>query len=703
MRILFVSLLVISTFCPARSQEKDTTHLAIVVGGAVSLGAFEAGAMAELLMQLELNNESPFARQFYIVDVLVGASAGSMNAGLFARELYDGPKEWASYSSDTTNVFYHAWVLEADIEKFFPKKRLKNDPFLLESQPIEAIAEKSLSMAPAGRKIAIAPDSMYVSMALSNMEGLKYEIDFAGAWTDEVYFFDDRRYFVIGQGRPIHLMDWDGRQLPDTVSWNIVGQTAIASGSFPLAFRPKKLIRYRSEYGVKNPPVLNCDRLEFPYVDGGFFNNTPFDHAAFLADMMDSTDLGRSRKIVFIAPEVDIETDSLAKQSRDYTSKLDRYVRKILSMAYLTVEGTGHRMYLSNKARNEDLQNVLRSSGYDSASIMNLAQKYDLTNTGRSKLPFDPNTKKRKWRETLRKLFRVHPDSSILVISNDPDTKLKGSNYAHFGGFFRKDLRHTDYQLGRYFAQRMLERNSMTDIREPLSEDSVSFWRDSVRIPSTLRAHIQGHERPFRKKLEDRFVAYLDHLKVSCFLKPIAVNAFDKVLDDEVYYVAPWWYTSWQVNSERRRSFSLGVLVSPVNLAANLGRFCFIDPKNSIWRFIESTLAHQSYFVADWGLRDFVSRRFVGSYYLDLGARMYLGYPKGMSMLRFTKIAPEYGIRIPTEKYRTENGLSSHGRIPYMGMSLRFYFIDIRYVRLSGGNGRNFLTFGASGAWNWPF
>ena len=66
-------------------------RLAITIGGAVSLGSFEAGAIYEILAALKQHNQTAAPDDKIIVDVLTGASAGGMTAAIAAQKLlFDG-------------------------------------------------------------------------------------------------------------------------------------------------------------------------------------------------------------------------------------------------------------------------------------------------------------------------------------------------------------------------------------------------------------------------------------------------------------------------------------------------------------------------------------------------------------------------------------------------------------------------------------
>ena len=55
----------------------DTTYLAIMMGGGISLGSYEAGVLVELMKELTYYNNNNNDHK-YVIDLLVGASAGSI-------------------------------------------------------------------------------------------------------------------------------------------------------------------------------------------------------------------------------------------------------------------------------------------------------------------------------------------------------------------------------------------------------------------------------------------------------------------------------------------------------------------------------------------------------------------------------------------------------------------------------------------------
>jgi hypothetical protein len=102
--------------------------------------------------------------------------------------------------------------------------------------------------------------------------------------------------------------------LKDPRTWKKLGATAVASGAFPMAFRPVVLSRRRYEFGKLWPKVLAdhgiTDEYPFSYIDGGTFNNEPIREAFRLAAYLDAqaadTDVF-DRRIVFVDPSVSDE------------------------------------------------------------------------------------------------------------------------------------------------------------------------------------------------------------------------------------------------------------------------------------------------------------------------------------------------------------------------------------------------------------
>src|SRR5271170_2137208 len=93
-----------------------TKYLAITIAGAVSLGAYEAGATYEILDAIRQHNEDPDTVKtggFIRIDVLTGASAGGMTAAILAQKLLYQKATFVGQdgkSSPYDNPLYNTWV-----------------------------------------------------------------------------------------------------------------------------------------------------------------------------------------------------------------------------------------------------------------------------------------------------------------------------------------------------------------------------------------------------------------------------------------------------------------------------------------------------------------------------------------------------------------------------------------------------------------
>lgn len=99
-------------------------------------------------------------------------------------------------------------------------------------------------------------------------------------------------------------------------TWIEMVCTAMAAGSFPIAFEPVILKRYRSELTSSEKKDLDKkghEYLRFSYIDGGTFNNEPISEAFKLAGFIDNQDSGIQgehfdRRIIFVDPNVEEPT-----------------------------------------------------------------------------------------------------------------------------------------------------------------------------------------------------------------------------------------------------------------------------------------------------------------------------------------------------------------------------------------------------------
>jgi predicted acylesterase/phospholipase RssA len=230
--------------------EPTRLNLAVIVPGAVALGAYEAGALAALLRLVRRSQGQ------MVVDTIVGASAGSITGTLLAHALLTGASE---------DVFEDLWVEQASLDVLLKGKRRPGSvraPLsaeLLEDWARSTLAESA--RVPGDRQVG----PIALVMSIANLRGLRYR--FAQSRPDaaprsvSADTFRDVRSFVV-----------------DTeTAWEPILETAVASSANALAFSPRSLLRRRSEYGAS--VEFPGDEASFWYTDGGTVYNVPIGFA----------------------------------------------------------------------------------------------------------------------------------------------------------------------------------------------------------------------------------------------------------------------------------------------------------------------------------------------------------------------------------------------------------------------------------------
>ena len=338
-------------------------RVALIMGGGVSLGSFSGGALAEVVRLLEKfpatrpdaqGNPVPIAPK---IDVVSGASAGSMTLAILVRYLLAGAK-----ADEIATAMNACWVEGVGVDYDDPTKQLLPDPAtqdvpaLLSSKPIRALATTHLSYGygdnPPRPPSVLLGDTVYASFAVANLNGIDIRAPFQwirqsqSGEPDEpldsfgdglvTTFHDDRVRFSIGltplttQDPPGFDPDIQGRRIEDrntpagSEPWRVFQEAAIASGAFPAAFAPVPLERRAVEYGPFWPDELAkepLDRFTFTYVDGGTFRNEPMKEAIELAAIRDEGDDPSTFERVFLLIDPFI-SGSDARRTLDFEDPL---------------------------------------------------------------------------------------------------------------------------------------------------------------------------------------------------------------------------------------------------------------------------------------------------------------------------------------------------------------------------------------------
>lgn len=321
-----------------------TKRLAVVISGAVSLGSYEAGVMYELLEAIALSNErlKKLAPQRYeqdrvVIDVITGASAGAMTAGILAQQLmFHGQALRKPYA----NPLYEAWVKKVNIDELLSVKPELHKYSLLSTGVIDDIAAEYLRECP-GPELDPHPaldGTLSVGIAMANLNGFplnikgqsetfsysRYKDQFVCLISrepspdgNEVVRLHELEPFRQGAGvswRPITGPSGSNRPNDDNDAregWNQLRIMALSSGAFPFAFRSRRIkrvggspegIMHTRDSQTKKDRGDSLRDGDYLYTDGGVFENEPVGMAAELSSQIDAQRAGKQRKYLFVAP-----------------------------------------------------------------------------------------------------------------------------------------------------------------------------------------------------------------------------------------------------------------------------------------------------------------------------------------------------------------------------------------------------------------
>jgi predicted acylesterase/phospholipase RssA len=223
-------------------------RLSLTIPGAVSLGAYEGGALAALIIAIKA-----LPADTVVVDTIGAASAGSITGLLTARGLLR--------RVDPLTLLSDAWVNNVSFKAL--KTHQTASP--LSAAALTAMAEKVLAPGSLPEDDPGTPQAspIRISFALGSLAGLDYSIH--GLAPDSVV---DASTFLDFYGVTFDPQTTDDQFLAGA-------QAAIASGSNALGFPPKRLDRDRAHFTFSDGPVDAPEDGRFWYTDGGTVDNEP--------------------------------------------------------------------------------------------------------------------------------------------------------------------------------------------------------------------------------------------------------------------------------------------------------------------------------------------------------------------------------------------------------------------------------------------
>lgn len=321
--------------------ENQTFEIGLVMAGAISAGAYEAGVLDYLFEALDAweatknrvkgtADEDQIPQHKVVIKVVTAASAGSMSAAIMAvAARYDfnhvGSRELGveCYSKQSQqeqtridevgshNPFFKAWVQDISMDKLLTTRDLGQPnsvlQSLLDSTALLDITKDCLAFEGKGvvhREYLANPIRFIFS--ITNLRGIPYFLQLSGQQGVGLgmSLHRDYRSFTVSyspgaNAQPIRAddiaLDWSSNSTP---LWEAFGLTAVASGAFPVGLAPRPMTRNSSDYQyrfVVLPPTKtspakavqlhpNKKRMPVPsfstfLVDGGTMNNEPVDLA----------------------------------------------------------------------------------------------------------------------------------------------------------------------------------------------------------------------------------------------------------------------------------------------------------------------------------------------------------------------------------------------------------------------------------------
>jgi len=446
-------------------------RIAVTIAGAVSLGAFEAGVLFEVLDAIGQHNlASPEDSRLY-VDVLTGASAGGMTAAIAAQKLLYSAGELAK---PYDNVFYNAWVAGVDINGLLPLGPGESpSQSVLSSNFVRNLAEKLLLAryaelpvpSPSPHPALPLGGALRVGLALSNLNGVDFQRQLLSGGAFNYTEFADQITFTLD-----HMTDAEA-------AWAPVIDAALACGAFPFAFRPGDLSRDIKDFDPTFLAPWPRSPRVFTYTDGGVFQNQPIGLAKNLVDLIDKHQNSDTRSYLFVSPQgVDAKVSGITEATASFELMAGALFNAVYNQAgfrdWIEAESVNQAISLLNE-RAIQLRSLFLSGAIESSSIqgvvsMLLSQfrlKAEDLAKARNQLRAQFDSEYRElastngapaadvWIDAVL-LFELaadlHEKDEMYIYSITTDRKdLAGAGFSSFLGFLERAFRDHDYDLGR--------------------------------------------------------------------------------------------------------------------------------------------------------------------------------------------------------------------------------------------------------------
>ena len=430
-------------------------RVGLTISGAISLGAYEGGALAALLVAVQEANREE--REAVRVDAIAGASAGSITGVLAARTLLEG--------LDPVDVMWRSWVKAPDLKRLRAKGR--QAPL-----SVEAIRAQATELLSGEGDPAVAQHAeVRLHMALAALRGLNYEIGRIGGpplWATTYLDWGER---TLRRGDPVEAYT----EPPDASRVDI----AMASGAHAAAFAAKGLDRSGDREAYLENHVTN-----FPaggwlwYTDGGTLDNEPLGRALDVTRHLDGDGAGARRLHLLVSPDPEQPVTGEDRWSDravapPWTSTLARTLEVLKAQSLYEdlarVEKTNSRLHWVAQLERTLLQLISERHEDPEGALQEVVdsidrQKRDLGEDEDVRVTLDPlpaTGLAKRLSEALAQATGLAGKQEVAVDIISPrllpevaggkaeiSDLLAGEILGHFGGFLDEHYRSNDFALG---------------------------------------------------------------------------------------------------------------------------------------------------------------------------------------------------------------------------------------------------------------
>lgn len=278
------------------------------MAGAVSAGAYTAGVFNYLMDILDAHNQArekdPNLPEI-VIDVLTGTSAGGMTALIAAAALHrdSTPVDHSNFRNPEIgkkNPLFNAWINLVDKEELSTIEQMCSTDDLADDQAVQSIFNSNFIDEIAGQLVnttiikgrhirrSYVSEDLQVVACMSNLRGFTVRQKFTtldGVASHTMQKHRDLGHFevtsdgIVQKGRfPINFLQ------PQKNDFDLYKNVAMATGAFPIGLKPRRVDRpaqviLENEY-INKEGLIELDKsstYSAVMVDGGAFNNEPFD------------------------------------------------------------------------------------------------------------------------------------------------------------------------------------------------------------------------------------------------------------------------------------------------------------------------------------------------------------------------------------------------------------------------------------------